>query len=890
MKCSVGIVAAKVVLRVFNVVKHAAWRRGGAAVSSMPVGLAGVAGGTELSSSERINAPSTPLRFGPDGRFELRPAEYRLLVDGQAAALGGRALDLLLALAARPAELLTKNELLDIVWPGLVVEEGNLRVQINTLRRLLGEDTIATVPGRGYRFSATVLAPPEAAAQPAMQMQEPAVPPGVDTAAVQRLFGRDADLARLEAALRAVSGCVTLVGSPGVGKSSLARVALTRWSGRSAWVDLAPLTHDGQVAGAIARALGGQLDEGDAVPQVLRLLPTDEPLLLVLDNAEHLIERCAEWAVQLQAAPTLHLLVTSQLPLSVAGEQMLRLAPLHIAEGVDGPDPQEGAVALLIARIAAADGRFEVARASLPLLASLCRQLDGLPLALEMAAARVPLMGLQAVHDALAERFALLSRGRRDSPARHRTLHGALDWSYGLLEAQEQRLFRALGVFAGGFTLDLAVTLTTDEHVGRWDVVDGLATLAERSLVSVDGEDPPRYRLLETMRAYALEKLAAPGPEVADERPSLRRRHAAAVLALFTRGDSDAQCLAEMDNAREAFLWARDHELVVAVQLSARVAHETGFTIWRQEVTEWMLALQPAMQDPSGQGLPLQTQAFWWSMLAYVLNVRRDPAARRAAKQAVSLWRQLDRPGDLQAALGAWVRAITEPGPELDDACEQLMQSEAAVGDSPRARLRVQGALAEAARVRGDTLALLACREQELLMSHELGWGDMAQAAESNVCAALVELGRHAEAAERGKALLQRIDADGGNSNGNLPWAINVQVEALVSLGRLDEALALVPRSLDAGRRFGTTVAWQGILLIVSAQQRFEAAGRLVGHISRVWAARGASPDRDELARWEGVSAAVQARLGASAAAALAAEGRGLNDEAAEALAVRKAN
>ena len=810
----------------------------------------------------------------------MRPAEYRLLVDGQPAAIGGRALDLLITLAARPHQVLTKSELLDNVWPGLVVEENNLRVQVNTLRRVLGEDAIATVPGRGYRLSVALHTEPETPA--------PARAPGA--AAAQRLFGRDADLARLEGMLRDGAGCVTLVGMPGVGKSSLARVVLARWQGRSAWVDLAPLTHGGQVAGAIARALGAQLDDSDPAAQVLHLLPKDG-LLLVLDNAEHLIERCAEWASQLRDAPQLRLLVTSQLPLAANGERVLRVEPLSVE---DGAEARDGALALLVDRIAAADSRFQVTGAALPLLSALCRQLDGLPLALEMAAARVPLMGLQAVHDALAERFALLSRGRRDSPARHRTLQDALAWSYGLLGAQEQRLFRALGVFAGGFTLDLAVTLTSDEHVGRWDIVDGLATLVERSLVSVSGDDPPRYRLLETMRAYALDKLARPDPDAPDESNSTRRRHATAVLALIARGDSEAQWIAEMENVREAFLWARDHDLAAAAQLSARAAQVIMFTIWRQEVTDWMLSLQPLMQQAPGRALPPQAQATWWSILAYVLVVRRDPAARPAAEQAVSLWRTLGDLAELQAALGHLVRSTTEPGPQLDEACAELqrsLQQSAAVGvASPRAELRVHGALAEAARVRGDNSALLACREQELRLARELGWNDMAQAAETNVCAALIELGRNAEAAERGKALLQRIDATGSDTNGNLPWALHVRVEALVRLGAFAEARSLVSRLLAADRRFGTTVAWQAIIALVAAQEHFEAAARLLGYVGRLWTERKDSPDLDYQALLDRITAAVQARLGAEAAAALAAEGRGLDEDAAAALVVREAD
>lgn len=832
-----------------------------------------------MAVSALIEVPSGPLRFGPGGRFELRPAEYQLLVDGQPVVLGGRALDLLMVLAARLHEVVTKKELLDIVWRGLVVEENNLRVQVNALRRVIGESAIATVPGRGYRLSVALHAQTEAAKPP-----PPAGGPAV--AAAQRLFGRGGDLARLEALLQAGNGCVTLVGTPGVGKSSLARAALRRWPGRGAWVDLAPLSQGREVDGAVTRSLGIQLDGVDPFAQVTRVLDGDAtPLLLVLDNAEHLIERCAEWAARLQSSA--RLLVTSQLALGVGGEHVLRIEPLPVGTG--DPAGGDGAMALLIDRICAADSRFQVAPESQPLLGAVCLQLDGLPLALEMAAARVPLMGLRAVHDALAERFALLSRGRRDSPARHRTLQDALAWSYGLLAPAEQCLFRMLGVFAGGFTLELAVSMNADEHVGRWDVVDGLATLVERSLVSVSGEDPPRYRLLETMRAFALARLGSPGPgDPADEGPSARRRHAAAVLALFVRGnDRTDECLAEMENARDAFLWAREHDLATAAQLSMGAARVIGFTIWRQEVTDWMLALQPAMERSPGQALPLPLRAGWWRMLSYVLLVRRDRASRPASMQAVALYRQLDQPAELQGALGYLVRSITEPGPDLDQACAELRQSAAAGFASPQAEMRLYGALAEAARVRGDHAELLACREQELRLAREASHQHMVEAAETNICAALIELGRHREAAERARTLLQRLETAGGGNNANLPWALLMLGKALLESGCFDEARSVVPRLLAAERRFGTTIAWAWILRLLAVQGRLDAAGRLLGYVRGLWKRSPDSQDLGELEALDDVSAAVRAGLGGDTAAALEAEGAALGDEAAATLAER---
>jgi non-specific serine/threonine protein kinase len=848
------------------------------------------------NASSNDHPQAQPLRLGPSGRFELQPAEYRLLVDGQSANLGGRALDLLLVLASRPAELFSKNELLARVWPGLVVEEGNLRVQINSLRRVLGEDAIATVPGRGYRLCLVPQQPAEAA--PAARLgAEPANAGAVAGAGELALFGRDADLQRLQHQL-APGVCLTLTGVSGVGKSSLARAALQRCPGRGIWVDLTPLADAGLIPGAIARALGAQLEAAggaagdDALQAQLLTLLAGQPTLLVLDNAEHLLAGCVDWAARLCAAPDLRLLVTSQVPLGIAAERLLNLEPLALSSRDSASDG--AALALLLDRIAATDRRFQPTAAKLPLLNALCRQLDGLPLALEMAATRVPLMGLQAVHDALAERFALLSRGRRDAASRHRTLRDALDWSYGLLEPAEQRLFRALGVCAGGFTLDLALTLAGDAHTGRWDVVDGLATLVERSLVSMDGQDPPRYRLLESLRALALDKLG--DDALAQERHACRQRHATALLALFSSDADEARRLAEMDNVREAFVWARQHDLALAARLSVRVTQVVIFSTWRQEVADWMLSLREAMASALGEALPLAIQAAWWSGLAHILNMRRDRNALPAARRAVALWRRLgeahelqaDEPqaDALQAALGHWVRAVGEVGPELDEACAALQASAAAGLSTPRAGLRVWGALAEAALLRQDHGTLLACREQQLRCATEMAWLPMMEAAETNVCVALLSLGRHSEAAERGGALLQRMDEAGSADNGNLPWALNVLADALIHLRDLAGARAIVHRMVAADARFGTAISWAAILELILTEQRPRTAARLLGHLQRRAEQRSDEPGPGFAELLERTRALVTQRLPVALAAALDAEGRLLGPEKAVALAL----
>jgi non-specific serine/threonine protein kinase len=845
-----------------------------------------------------LSLPST-LRFGPGGRFELQAAERRLFVDGQPAALGARALDLLITLAAQPDRLLRKGELLDSVWPGLVVEEANLQVQISNLRKLLGGDIIATVPGRGYRFVAAVQAAPAmpaGAASPASASASApadAAAPATPAAPRQRLFGRDADLARLQQRLQP-GGCLTLVGTAGVGKTSLARAAAAGWAGRSAWVDLASLAEGAQVAPALARALGTPLGEGAAAPQLLQALQ-GQTLLLVLDNAEHLVHSCAELATLLRPLPGVHLLVTSQLPLAVAGEQVQRLEPLALPAAGAAPQADDGALALLIERVAAADHRFSANGQTLPLLAAICSQLDGLPLALEMAAARVPLLGLKGVHDALAERFALLTRGHRDAAERHRSLHNALDWSYRLLAPPEQALLRALALFSGGFTLDLALALMTDDPAARWDFIDGLAALADRSLLVVGAGEPPAYRLLETVRLFALGQLQAQAG--ADGEAALRRRHGAAVLALFRprQPGSPAAALAQMelamDNARAAVAWARVHDLGLAAELSMAVAQACNFTVWRQEATDWMLALEPLMHTAAAQALPAPLQAAWWTELARMLSMRRDQRAAPVARRALGMWAPLNQPVRSLFANVVWVRSVGVPGPELDEACAELQARAAALPDlALRERLQVHGALAVAAADRDDMPGVLNERLAEMALAEQLGMPQVVDGAESNVVFVLLAMGRHDEAADRGRALLARVDQGGITTQGNLPWVLQGLLKALVMQQRLDEALALAPRAWAACRLFDTPVVVPTLAQLAALQGRFEAAAQLSGHARARFEARSSAlgvVDEQALAQAEDLAGAA---LGAAAAQALVQRGRALEDADAEALALGSAD
>ncbi|MFO1269848.1 MAG: winged helix-turn-helix domain-containing protein, partial [Rubrivivax sp.] len=383
-------------------------------------------------------AAAASLRFG---RFELQPHERRLLAEGRVVALGARAFDLLLALAERAGRLVDKATLMDLVWPGLVVQENNLAAQMSTLRKLLGDQVIATIPGRGYRFIAR-LETAGAASLPAAAALAPPAPQQLRTnlpVELPPLLGRDDGLAELGRLVRQ-HRLVSVVGSGGIGKSLLTQHVLAAQRGAYVhgvcWVELAALTGAGELPGATAAALGVQGGQGDALAALVSAV-SSLSLLLALDNAEHLLEGVAALVrALLDAAPGLRIVVTSQSPLRVAGEQVLRIAPLAVPAGPVSAEAalHYGAVALFTERARAVDRRFQLDDGNVATVAEICRALDGLPLAIELAAARAPLLGLPRLLGAMQDRLAVLTQGRnRDAPARQRTLRAALEWSCELL-------------------------------------------------------------------------------------------------------------------------------------------------------------------------------------------------------------------------------------------------------------------------------------------------------------------------------------------------------------------------------------------------------------------------------------------------------------------------
>lgn len=474
-------------------------------------------------------APS--YRFGT---FEIRPIERHLLLDGVPVPLGSRAFDVLLALIEARHRVVSKDELLDLAWHGLVVEENNLQSQVSALRKVLGHHAIATVPGLGYRFAVPVerLDGPPAIAQ-ADRSRLTNLP--VKT---EDLVGREVDLRELVCMSRA-NRLVTVHGTGGIGKSRLAQEAarsLVPAFPDGVWcADLSSVSSPAGIAAAIARAAGFKLGDGEASSLLCDRLASRN-LLLVLDNCEHVSAAVASVASSvLAAAPAVRIITTSQNALGVPGEHVVRLGTLAVppAGSTLRQARRHGAVALLERRARAIDQRFRLTSSNLAAAIGICRHLDGIALAIEMAAARVPVMGLAALEAELGASLHILGSKRVGGPTHRRTMQAMLDWSCARLRPEVRHALRSLAAFVGGFGLESAAGAISEALTPGAGAIDILGTLVERSLVQVESTAPPRFRLLETTRLQLLDQLAGDG-----ERDRAFERHGCIVAQLASEAEA----------------------------------------------------------------------------------------------------------------------------------------------------------------------------------------------------------------------------------------------------------------------------------------------------------------------------------------------------------------
>jgi predicted ATPase/DNA-binding winged helix-turn-helix (wHTH) protein len=669
---------------------------------------------------QAVGVPSGGIRpIYASGECEVDLVRRELRVHGAPVPIGGRAFDFLEVLIRSAGELVTKDELMDQLWPGAVVTENALQVLAGAVRRALGpyRELLRTEARRGYRLLGEWTVRRRNTATPPIGLRQTGV---VDElagtnfpAAIAPLIGRLAAIQTLQALVSAYR-VVTLTGPGGIGKTVLALELARRVRGEftnGGWlVELASLSDPNLVPSAVASVLGLRLESNTISPEAVGQAIAEKKLLLVLDNCEHLIDATAMLAETLmRLCPHVTILATSREVFRITGESAYRVLPLEVpAIGREESEHilRQSAVELFIARTNALDPDFSPHAANLPTIATICRHLDGIPLAIEFAAGHAATLGPEHVADGLRDRIALLTSARRTTIARHRTLRATLDWSYDLLTESEQRLLRHLAVFSGGFTLPAAAAVVGGVDGIEPRIVEGVANLVYKSLVTPDrSATTRRWYLLETIRVYALEKLGTH-----DEIGSAARRHAEFYRDLFASrrldgqapGDDMAQFTGEIDNVRAALDWC----------FSSVGDAETGVILTAAYVPAWLHTALPtecserterAMNNLTtgmNVSVPLLMQLHFAFGLMPAFTMSPVEPAKAALNKALTSAEQI---GDLQAQFqilwGLWVlNCETAESHATYSVTEQLSAVARRIGD-PSASLMAQ-------RLRGFVLEM----------------------------------------------------------------------------------------------------------------------------------------------------------------------------------------
>ena len=657
------------------------------------------------------------------GRFRVLPQRRELIADGEPVKLGGRAFDVLMALIEARGAIVSKHALMARVWPGRIVEENTLQSQIVALRRVLGadRDLIRTVSGRGYQFTGeiwTVSASADEEASDAAATSETTSQPSNLPLSVSELIGRDGELSEF-LGLAVAHRLVTLTGAGGIGKTRLALAAAHRLLPQfpdGVWVaELAPLAEPGFVPAAVAAAIGLDLTAGAVSPERVANSLRERQLLLVLDNCEHVIASAAMMAEALMRVnPAAHVIATSREPLKADGEWIYSVPPLAVPPGdaEAAHDPlRYGAIQLFVERARAAEPHFAPDPRRMAIIAAICRRLDGIPLAIELAATRAAALGIEALAARLDDRFQLLTGGRRMALPRHQTLRATLDWSYELLSEPERVILRRLAVFVGAFSLEAASAVTASPEITQPEVVDYLSSLVAKSLVGteIDGA-VTRYRLLDTTRAYALEKLGDSG-----ELQVVARRHAHYCRDLFERAETESEVQPvtewlsgygrEIDNLRAAVDWALspDGDASIGVALTA-----AAVPLWMQlsllEECRGNVERALAAVETGGHRHPRREMKLHAALGSSLASSRGTvPEIAAAWSKALEIAQSLDDAGyQLRSLWGLWLFHSTSSQHRAALALAQRFSSVAAQSHDPNDRLVGEGMLGVSRHFLGD--------------------------------------------------------------------------------------------------------------------------------------------------------------------------------------------
>lgn len=595
------------------------------------------------------------------GVWSIDPNSRILLKEEQPISLTGRAFDVFYQLVSAQGELVTKDDLLESVWQGIVVEENSLQAQISAIRKILGTERklLVTEFGQGYRFlgKASIKAKQHAA------ITTPLIAPDKKV-----LIGRDKELAELSS-LISTHSLVTVTGTGGIGKTSLVMALNSsleeRHDGQVRFIELAPIHDERQLNLAVANCLNLNNHIAHASSLDLEMLAQLQGAL-VLDNCEHIIDDVARMVDVLTGlAPNLKILATSQESLRIADEQVYKLNPLPTpslaGKTAGGSVATNPAVVLFLTRARAIKYDYEHSEEELSIIAGICSRLDGLPLAIELAASRLASETVSEIYEGIDDRFNSLTTGKRTALPRHRTLFATIDWSYKLLNDEEKLFFSRLSIFAKKFTKSMVIELLSELGLSKWQVSDLLLGLTEKSLLQTEVQGKQtRYLLLESIKCYASERL-----EEMAEYDKLTFQYAKVCCVEVQRASLESLSLptqlwqekysAMMDDIRFTLDWTlkcEDH-----FQLGVEILeYSTPFWITLSLYDECRHYIEPLLEN--GFLLSEQQEMLLYSALGKSLSWSKGPIAKTGQcwRKALALAELHEHQETLlQACYGLWL-------------------------------------------------------------------------------------------------------------------------------------------------------------------------------------------------------------------------------------------